>query len=126
TQLFKTLDTPLPPTTQVLMALSDLTRTYWWLLPILGGGVAVLGRLWLKTAAGRRAVDTLVLKVPQIGPITKSLATARITRLLGVLLQGKVSLVESLNLTRESVSNHHYAELIAKASDAVTRGESLA
>ena len=28
--LFETLDVPLPPTTQLLMAMSDFLRSYWW------------------------------------------------------------------------------------------------
>ncbi len=126
TALFKTLDTPLPPTTKMLMGLSDLLRGYWWALPLVIGGVTVFLRFWLSTAAGKRSMDTLVLKLPRLGAITRNFLTARIVRLLGVLIQGKVPLVEALNLTRESVVNHHYTKLISKAADAVTRGESLA
>jgi type IV pilus assembly protein PilC len=124
--LFKSLDTPLPPTTKLLMILSDALRAYWWSLPIIITGVVVGGRAWLATPLGKRAVDTVMIKAPQLGPMTRNFVTARLVRLLGVLIQGKVPLIDALNLVRESTVNHHYTQLMAKAVDAVTRGESLA
>ena len=37
--LFKTLDTPLPPTTRFLMMLSEILQGYWWLVLIIGGAL---------------------------------------------------------------------------------------
>jgi type II secretory pathway component PulF len=123
--LFKSLSTPLPPTTKILMELSDLLRTYWWAIPVVGVGGFMAIRLWLATPAGKRSFDSLTLMMPQIGAITRNFITARIVRLLGVLIQGKVPLVEALELTRQSTGNHHYTQLIIRAADGVTRGESL-
>jgi type II secretory pathway component PulF len=126
TELFKTLDTPLPPTTKMLMWLSDLTRSYWWTLPAVIIGIVFAARLWLSTAAGRRTMDNVVLRLPQFGKMTRNFTTARIIRLLGVLIQGKVPLIDALALTKESTRNRNYVDLIEKASEAVIRGDSLA
>ena len=103
-------------------------RAYWWSLPIIITGVVVGGRAWLATPFGKRAVDTVMIKAPQLGPMTRAwyFVTARLVRLLGVLIQGKVPLIDALNLVRESTVNHHYTQLMTRAVDAVTRGESLA
>jgi type IV pilus assembly protein PilC len=125
-ELFKSLDTPLPPTTQVLMALSTLLRTYWWLVGavLIASIVGIVS--WLRTDSGKRSIDTVLLRLPQFGNIVKSFATARITRILGILLQGRVPLVEALELTEGACGNQHYANLVHAATEAVTRGESLA
>ena len=125
-ELFKSLDTALPPTTKALLFLSHALREYWWAVLIVLGGSGVAGWLWAHSPAGRRSFDTVILRVPQLGPIVKSFAVARITRLLGVLLTGRISLVESLELTRGACPNHHYSTLVDRAITAVTRGESLA
>ena len=124
--LFLTLDTPLPPTTKFLMFLSDLTRTYWWAIPFVVTGVA-LG-LWslLKTTTGKRLLDRALISMPQFGKIIRSFATARITRLLGILLQGRVPLLDALELTQEATTNFYYKQLLTKATDAITRGDTLA
>lgn len=124
--LFKSLDTPLPPTTKLLMGLSRTLIRYWWAFTagIIAAGISAW--MTLKSPTGRRAVQTIVLRLPQFGPIVKNFSTARIARLLGILLQGRVQLVEALQLTGGACANYHYAKLVASACDAVTRGESLA
>lgn len=121
--LFESMDVELPGSTRALLAFGDIVRTYWWaLLPGLmaaGAGLAA----WLRSRAGRRLIDTAAVRLPQIGRLTRSFATARVTRLMGVLLHARVSMTETLELVRESMSNHHYVALIDRAESAVTRGE---
>jgi type II secretory pathway component PulF len=123
--LFESLDVKLPPMTQFLMACSDFLRSYWWSLPIAGGGAFVAIRSWTQTAAGRKAIDTSILKLPAIGAITRSFSVARIARVLGVLLAGKVPLLEALSLARQTVSNCKYVDLVTRAEEAVTRGSNV-
>jgi len=125
-ELFKSLDTPLPPTTRALMWLSAFVRSYWWLVVL--AAVAAAGGTWkfFRSVTGKRWTDSMVLKIPQFGGIVKSFATARISRLLGILLHGRVPLLDALELTRGACSNWQYAQLMEGAVQAVTRGESLA
>ena len=124
--LFATLDTPLPPTTKFLMGISDLVIAYWWAAPVIAAAPGFAIWTMLKTPAGKRGFDRLLVSVPQFGAIFRSFATARITRLLGILLQGRVPLLDALSLTRDSMTNCCYAQLLVKASEAITRGDSLA
>jgi len=124
-ELFESLDVPLPPTTAALIGLSDVLRGYWWAF---GGGVLAAiaaGTLYLRTPSGRRARDTFVLRVPQIGRIVQSFATARIIRLLGILLDSHLPALEALELTRDATVNVHYRELMIRAEDAVARGDPI-
>lgn len=120
--LFESLDAPMPPTTKFLMTLSDGLRNYWWALiaGVVGGFFGV--RSWLRTPAGKRAVDTVAVKTPVLRDVTKSFAVARITRVLGTLLNGRVPMLDALALARQTARNVHFAELVARAEEAVTRG----
>ena len=123
--LFDTLDVALPPTTRFLMGLSELLRSYWWSVPALGIGAVVGVRAWVRSAPGRRWVDSFVLKVPAVGPIVKNFAVARIARVLGVLINGRVPLLEALSLARLTTNNLNYTDLVARAEEAVTRGSTM-
>ena len=123
--LFEALDVELPPMTRVLMACSEFLQAYWWSIPLAGVAAAVGGRWWVKTEGGRRSVDTVMLRLPMVGGIVRSFAVARIARVLGVLLAGKVPLLEALGLARQTVSNYKYIELVSKAEEAVTRGSNV-
>ena len=108
------------------MWLSAFVRSYWWLVVL--AAVAAAGGTWkfFRSVTGKRWTDSMVLKIPQFGGIVKSFATARISRLLGILLHGRVPLLDALELTRGACSNWQYAQLMEGAVQAVTRGESLA
>jgi type II secretory pathway component PulF len=123
--LFETLDVKLPPMTQMLMTCSNFLRTYWWSLPIAIGGAGFGIRSYVRTEAGRRSIDAAQLRLPAIGAIVRSFAVARIARVLGVLLAGKVPLLEALGLARQTVSNYKYVDLVTKAEEAVTRGSNV-
>lgn len=123
--LFETLDAPLPPTTKVLMGLSEVLVAYWWAF---AGGLVVLVAgvvAWVSSEAGIRQVHTLAVRAPHIGTLCRSLATARIARLMGTLLESKVPMLECLALTRDASTNIHYRNLMDSTQEALTRGESF-
>jgi len=125
TGLFKTLDMPLPPTTKALMALSEALVNYWWIALIAVGG-SVSGLVaWLKTPRGTVALHSAMLSLPQVGRVVRAFATARFARLMGLLLDSKVPMLECLELTRQATTNSHYVALMDRAKDSLTRGESL-
>jgi type II secretory pathway component PulF len=120
--LFDTLDVALPPTTKMLMALSNYLRSFWWTVPLGVLAAVVGGRAWAKSPKGRLWIDTTALRLPAVGPILKNFAVARIARVLGVLLNGRVPLLEALTLAKTTARNLNYVDLVARAEDAVTRG----
>jgi len=123
--LFQSLGSGLPPMTKVLMMVSHFLRNNWMfiapsVLCALGGVV-----WWVRTPRGQRAIDVTLVRAPKLGLLTKSYAAARIARVLGTLLDGKVPLLEALVLAKHSVGNSLYVELMNKAEDAVIRGDTL-
>src|SRR5207245_2770387 len=70
-----------------------------------------------------RQLDTLAIRAPQVGKLIRSLATARLARLMGTLLESKVPMLECLALTREASTNGHYVRLLDRAEESLTRGE---
>lgn len=123
--LFETLGAALPPTTQMVMDISAFLRGYWWAILCAIVPAALLVRHVLGTPRGKRAFHGFILRAPQIGKLVRAFATARIARVLGVLVEGRVPLLDALRLTRESTGNMCYEELIARAEEVVTRGESV-
>ncbi len=123
--LFDSLAVPLPSTTRMLIDLSDGLKAYWHVIvgAIVAFGVGI--KLFVSSPAGRRSCDTLVLKVPFVGNLVRSFATARIARLLGVLLDSHLPVLDALHLTRGSVANVHYRALVDRAAECVSRGQPI-
>jgi type IV pilus assembly protein PilC len=123
--LFATLDAPLPASTAVLLNISAAFRAYWWLVAVLAAGAVAASVVYLRTPRGRLLRDTAVLRLPYVGRIVKSLSTARIVSLLGVLMQARVPVLEALRHVQQSTGNRHYQELVSRAQDYVARGEPM-
>lgn len=124
-EMFASLDAEIPLSTQMLMAISDWMRSNWWMVLIALVAVGVGGTAWLRTAAGRRVWHGLVLRMPVVGTIVRNFATAQIARVLGVMLNSRVPMLEAIGLTRDAVANVHYKDLLLAAQEAVTRGEPI-
>jgi len=123
--MFETLNADLPATTRALMWLSGTLKAWWWAV-LLGLGGTSLGLIaWLRTPGGQARLDSLVVRVPIVGPILRSFLTARLARLLGVLLESRLPMLEAIELTRTAAGNAEYRRLLDKAEDLVTRGEPI-
>jgi len=123
--LFATLDVPLPTSTRILVHISAAFRQYWWLALLLGAGGIVSVAAYLRGPKGRAFRDAAVLRMPGIGRVARSFATARVVRLLGLLVQAHVPILEALRLVKDSAGNIRYRDLITKAEDYVARGEPM-
>lgn len=123
--LFETLQVPLPMTTQMLMALSVVLRSWWWAALLVLAGIVGATWFWGHSEGGRRRLHGAAVRTPQLGRIVRSFATARIARLLGILVSSHVPLVEALRLVRESAWNCLYVDLLQAAEERVSRGEPI-
>lgn len=123
--MFESMDAPVPPSTKLLLAVSDFLLNWWWSVLLAIASTVVGVRKWMGTPGGRRTVDTLWLRLPVFGRVVAGFCVARITRILGMLIVGRVPMLEALRLTRATAGNVRYAGLIERAEEAVTRGGSL-
>ncbi len=124
-ELFESLDATLPPTTAFLMMLSEGFKQMWWAVIGVGFVFIIVAAWYLKTPAGKRLIDTVLVRAPYLGDITRNFITARITRLLGTLVQSHVPLLDALALTREAAGNTYYRQLIVNAEKVVEKGEPI-
>ncbi len=116
----------LPMSTQVLLAVSHFTGTYWWVL--LGALVLLVlaGRGYVQTEEGRAAWDRVVLTLPGVGRLVRELEVARFTRTFGTLLQSGVPVLTALRIVAETITNTAVAQVLPPLIERVKRGEGIA
>jgi general secretion pathway protein F len=115
----------LPTSTRFLIAASEFTRNYWWLLGIaVVAGVA--GVRWLLVQPGiRLAWDRQKLNLPLVGRISRAGNAARYANTLSILTGSGVPLVEAMNIAADVVSNQWLQRRLADATQRVSEGSSL-
>ncbi len=80
---------------------------------------------WKRTPKGGRTVDTIMLKIPLIGPLNKVSAVARFSRTFGTLVASGVPILQALLITRDTAGNVLVSDAVTKIHDAVREGESI-
>jgi type II secretory pathway component PulF len=123
--IFKGLGAALPLPTQIVLAASNVLRSYGFFVLV---GIVVIGALvrnWVTSEAGRRVWEGLILRAPIIGPLVARFAMARFSRMLGTLLGAGVPLVQGLNVARKSIGNQILVDAVAQAIERVQQGGQL-
>lgn len=124
--IFTSLNVELPVTTRFMIWLSDFLRSWWWMLLILITASVVGFMLLLKRSDKVSfAFDRTVLRLPLIGNMIQNYNLANISRTLGLLLNGGMTLSEGLPITARSTANLVYRYEFEKLSNVVARGEKI-
>ena len=116
----------LPLPTRILMAISSLVTSWWYLFILSGVLIFYLFRVYYSKPEGRAKVDGIILRMPLIGGLYVKIATARIARTLGTLLASGVGLLAALDIVRNLVGNVHIRKTLEEAGEGVREGRSLA
>ena len=126
TQIFEDQDAALPLITTVLITLSHIIGTYWYLLLAgLAGGIYGF-RKWVQTAEGRAKWDQFVLKTPIFGPVARMIAVSRFSKTLSTLLGSGVPLLNAMGIVQNILGNTVLIAVVEKARLNIREGESIA
>lgn len=123
--LFASFGGTLPAITQVIIAVSEFTRSYgmFVLAGVFIGGYLL--RTWFLSERGRRVWEGLVLRSPGVGPLVAQFAMARFCRMLGTLLGAGVPLVQGLRVAQKSIGNQILVDAVSTSIDQVQEGGRL-
>ena len=126
TAFYEQFGRELPLSTRMIMAVSEVARTYFWLL-LLGaiGGAAALWA-WMQQPSQRERFDRWILRVPGLGPVARKFSTSQAARTLGTLLGGGIPLVNALDIAARSIQNRYIAHELLTAGQQVREGRALA
>jgi len=125
-ELFNGLGVDLPLPTRTVIALSRFVGSIYggMIVVFFVAGVIAL-KFWYGTPQGRFVLDTIVLKVPMVGPLLRKIAVARFTRTLGTLISSGVPILEGLDITARTSGNAVIERAIIQTRKAVEAGRSL-
>ena len=123
--IFQEMGAAVPPATMVMLWVSQMTRSYWWVgIGLIVGVVAAL-RYWISTPWGRRTWDAIKLRVPILGTTVVKIEMARFARTLGTLLTSAVPLISGVRIVQDIANNKIIAEGISRIADGAKRGEGV-
>jgi type IV pilus assembly protein PilC len=125
-QLFNGLGVDLPLPTRIVIGLSRFIGSIYGAMIVvsfIGAGIAL--KFWNGTPQGRMVIDTVILRIPMVGPLMRKIAVARFTRTLGTLISSGVPILEGLDITARTSGNAVVERAIIQTRKAVEAGRSL-
>jgi type IV pilus assembly protein PilC len=125
-EIFTSFGADLPAPTLVVMAMSDIFVSYWYIIfGVLIGGTYFFFESWKRSEKMQKTMDRLLLKVPVFGQLVYKSAVARWTRTLATMFAAGVPLVEALDSVGGASGNAVFAEATEKIQKDVSTGTSL-
>lgn len=114
---------PLP--TRIVLAASNIVRSYWYILFGVTGILVFLFLRYRSTEVGRYQLDRLKLWLPVIkGPMQK-IVTARFASTLAILTSAGIPLVEAIESAAATTNNAVVIEKMKIANEGLQKGERL-
>ncbi len=115
----------LPLPTRVLLEVNHLITGYWWLVILIGIGIAVGFRAFVRNDEGRIAWDRFRLTVPGYGRIIRHRYYAQFSRTLGTLMENGIPLLRALELVSEIAGNRYLEVKLVEVRRSVIDGATL-
>ena len=119
-------DAELPLPTQILVGLSNILSSFWWLIAALLAAAIWGFRRWIETEEGRLLWDTIKLRLPVFGKLAHKTALSRFSRTLSVLSRTGVPILQAIDIVADTSGNALVAQALDEVKDSVRSGESLA
>ncbi|ERJ13802.1 type II secretion system F family protein [Haloplasma contractile] len=112
---FESAGQELPMITKFVLEVSAFFKTSGLLVGLGLAAVAVLINMYKKTEKGHRFFSKFALKVPIFGNINKNGNIIRLSRSLATLINNSVNAIESIQITRNIITNDVYQDVLDKS-----------
>ena len=124
-QMFASVNMELPLPTKVVIAMSDLLQSFWWLMILSGVAAVFLIRKYYDTENGKLVIDRLLLKAPVVGDLLRKSAVSRFTRTLGTLISSGVAILDGLEITARTAGNRVIHDAVMESRGSIAGGETI-
>ena len=116
----------LPMPTKIAMMLYQFLSSYWYLL--LGGAIALFVGLksYLKTAQGHYVKDTIILRLPILGPLFLKAAMSRFASIFGILQSSGVPVMTSMKILSDVMGNKAISRELDRVREQIQEGRGIA
>lgn len=122
--LFAQMQT-LPVSTTILLGISNFVKNKWYVIIIIAMIIYIAFRIIFAIPAVKYIKDKLELKLPVIGKLRRVIYTARFARTLSSLYSAGISIINCLQIARNTIGNSYIEKQFDKVIADVRGGSNL-
>ena len=126
-EIFKDFNVQMPAPTQLLITISNVSRTPVGMFTIICGP-GLLKFSWgkfIKTKFGKRLWDKYKKKLPVFGKLGKNIAVARFCRTLATLLTSGVPILQAMETVANAIDDEVFTDVIMNARTRIREGDPI-
>lgn len=123
--MFADMGTTLPAITVFVVNMSAYLQDKWYVVIAVGIGGFTLFIKFLKSPLGESTMSVVTLKIPVVNNLVSKTACARMARTLSTLLGSGMSIIESIYITSETMTNLLFKAAISNVAEEVSMGSSM-
>ena len=124
-EIYSGFGAKLPGPTQFLINVSEIMRSYLFLLAAMAGGGIYGWFAYIKTKNGRKFWDRTRIRLPIFGSIAHKICLARFARTLASLIRSGVPILEVLTIVGQTCGNVIMEEAINTAATDIEKGDGI-
>ena len=114
-----------PPLTLAVIRFYSFLETYGLLILFFTVVLAAAVFYYSKTKSGKQNMDILVLDLPIVGELMKKMCLIRFAESTSTLIGSGVSITKVLQITKDTVGNYVYEQILDQTSKKVAEGEKI-
>ena len=115
----------IPLQTRMLIGVSNLLRNYWWAWIVVVIAVFLIFSYLIRSPQGKKTFDVIKLKIPIFGSLLKKVYLARLAENLSTLVSSGITIIQSLEVTANTIGNNVYKEILLQTAQKVRIGEPI-
>jgi type IV pilus assembly protein PilC len=118
----------MPYVTQIVLKVAQwIANDYGWAI-LVGVPFAFifLTRLARRFRVGRYVLDSIKIRMPIMGQLTRKVAVTRWTRTLGTLIGAGVPILDAINVTSETAGNEVFSRMLINVQNSIRQGDTFA
>jgi type IV pilus assembly protein PilC len=124
--MFDDMGAELPTITKVVMSLSEILQSSWYIIiPLVVIVVVVFNYFYKKNDAFNFSVNVILLRIPVFGTLLQKSAIARMTRTLSSLFSSSVPILQALTIVEKVIGNPVVAKVVRESRASLEQGSTL-
>ena len=124
--MFEQQQAKLPQFSQAFLGAAKWFSNWWWAVILVFIVFVLIYKAWyVRNPLRRLTADYIKLRLPVVGPILHKNALVEFTHTMALLLKSGLSMMATLDLTRNAIHNSAVAQSLQGIRDSVERGGGL-
>lgn len=111
--------------TKLMLGFYGFLMNFWWIMLLIFVGFIGFSIFYFKTESGKKKYNIFSLRVPLLGSFLQKTYLVRFSENLSTLISSGISITSALKITKDTVENFIYKEIISDVEKSVAEGEKI-